>query len=61
MSYDTAQAVVLLSLFLLSFFVGAGFGYIRRDNEWQRWLRREQSIAEQSSAEIDSHWETAIR
>jgi len=61
MSNDTALSIVLVLLLAMTFLIGFLAGYMRRDTEWTRWLRREQSIAEQSSAEIDSHWETAIR
>jgi hypothetical protein len=61
MSNDTALAIITLCLLAMSFCTGALMGSLRRDTEWRRYLRREQSIADQRSAEINSHWETVIK
>ena len=57
MSNDTALSILLVCLLAMTFFVGVGMGYLRSDNEWRRHLK----IADQRSADLDQHWETAIR
>lgn len=57
MSNDTALAILLTCLLAMSFFIGALMGYMRRDTEWRRHIL----IADQRSADLDNHWETAIR
>lgn len=61
MSNDTALSIIIICLLAMSFCTGALMGSLRRDTEWKRYLARKQSIADQRSAEIDSHWETAIK
>jgi hypothetical protein len=61
MSNDTALAILMACLLAMSFLTGALMGSLRRDTEWRRHIRREQYIADQRSADLDSHWETAIR
>jgi hypothetical protein len=61
MSNDTALAILILCLLAMSFLTGALMGSLRRDTEWRRHIRREQYIADQRSADLDSHWETAIK
>jgi hypothetical protein len=57
MSNDTALSILLICLLAMSFLIGALMGMMRRDTEWRRHLK----IADQRSADIDNHWETAIK
>jgi len=57
MSNDTALSIVLTLLLALTFMVGLAMGYMRRDTE----VRRANLLADIKSAEMNSHWETAIR
>lgn len=57
MSNDTAITIVLALTLALTFMCGLALGYLRRDTEEYR----RNLIADQRSAELDSHWETAIR
>jgi hypothetical protein len=61
MSNDTMLSIIILCLLAMSFMTGALMGSLRRDTEWRRHLRREQSIADQRSADEDNHWESAVR
>lgn len=61
MSNDTALSIILVLVLGMTFALGAIMGYLRRDNEIRVSAWREQLIADQRSAEIDSHWETAIK
>jgi hypothetical protein len=55
MSNDTALAIILASLLAMSFLTGLMLGALRRDRDWRIYL------ADQRSADLDSHWETAIK
>ena len=57
MSNDTALAILILCLLAMSLTTGALMGMMRRDTEWRRHLK----IADQRSADLDNHWETAIK
>jgi len=57
MSNDLAFSIILICLLAMSFFIGALMGMMRRDTEWRTHLK----IADQRSADLDNHWETAIR
>jgi hypothetical protein len=57
MSNDLAFSIILICLLAMSFFIGALMGMMRRDTEWRRHLL----IADQRSADLDNHWETAIK
>lgn len=57
MSNDTMATIVLGLVLALTFMVGLALGYLRRDTE----VRRAVLLADQRSAELDDHWETAIR
>jgi hypothetical protein len=61
MSNDTALSIILVLLLAMTFITGALMGSLRRDTEWRRHLAREQSIADQRSADEDNHWETTPR
>lgn len=55
MSNDLALSILLVCLLALSFLTGALAGALRRDRDWRIHL------ADQRSADLDKHWETAIR
>ena len=57
MSNDTMATIVLGLVLALTFMVGLALGYMRRDTE----VRRAILLADIKSAELDDHWETAIR
>ena len=57
MSNDTMLTILLGLTLGLTFMCGAALGYLRRDTE----VRRERLLADHRSAELDSHWDTAIR
>ena len=57
MSNDTMATIVLGLVLGLTFMVGLALGYLRRDTE----VYRAGLLADQRSADLDSHWETAIR
>lgn len=57
MSNDTALAILLTCLLAMSFLIGALMGMMRSDTEWRRHLK----IADRRSADLDNHWETAIK
>jgi uncharacterized membrane protein len=57
MSNDTMATIVLGLVLALTFMVGLAMGYMRRDTE----VRRAILLADIKSAELDDHWETAIR
>jgi hypothetical protein len=57
MSNDTALSIIIICLLAMSFCTGALMGSLRRDTEWRRHLK----IADQRSADLDNHWETAIK
>lgn len=57
MSNDTMATIVLGLTLALTFMVGLALGYLRRDTE----VRRASLLADHRSAELDDHWETAIR
>jgi len=57
MSNDTMATIVLGLTLGLTFMVGLALGYLRRDTE----VRRASLLADHRSAELDDHWETAIR
>ena len=57
MSNDTMATTVLGLTLALTFMVGLAMGYMRRDTE----VRRANLLADIKSAEMNSHWETAIR
>ena len=57
MSNDTLVSILLVLLLSLTFMVGLALGYMRRDTE----VRRERLLADHRSADLDDHWETAIR
>ena len=57
MSNDTMATIVLGLTLALTFMVGLAMGYMRRDTE----VRRANLLADIKSAEMNSHWETAIR
>ncbi len=57
MSNDLAFSIILVCLLAMSFLTGALMGMMRRDTEWRRQLK----MADQRSADIDNHWETAIK
>jgi len=57
MSNDTMATIVLGLTLALTFMVGLALGYLRRDTE----VRRANLLADHRSAELDDHWETAIR
>lgn len=57
MSNDTMATIVLGLTLALTFMVGLALGYLRRDTE----VRRAILLADHRSAELDDHWETAIR
>lgn len=55
MSNDLALSILLVCLLAMSFLTGALAGALRRDRDWRIHL------ADQRSADLDKHWETAIR
>ena len=57
MSNDTMVSILLVLLLSLTFMVGLALGYMRRDTE----VRRERLLADYKSADLEDHWETAIR
>ena len=57
MSNDTALSIILLLTLGLTFMCGLALGYLRRDTE----VRRERLLADRRSADLDSHWDTAVR
>jgi uncharacterized membrane protein len=57
MSNDTMATIILGLVLALTFMVGLAMGYMRRDTE----VRRAILLADIKSAELDDHWETAIR
>ena len=57
MSNDTALSILLVLTLGMAFLTGALLGYMRRDTE----VRRANLLADRRSAEMNSHWETAIR
>ena len=61
MSNDTIFSILFLAIVAMAFITGALMGSLRRDTEWRRHLAREQSIADQRSADEDNHWETTPR
>lgn len=61
MSEDTIFSILFLAIVAMAFITGALMGSLRRDTEWRRHLAREQSIADQRSADEDNHWETTPR
>ena len=57
MSNDTMATIALGLTLALTFMVGLGLGYLRRDTE----AYRASLLADRRSADLDRHWETAIR
>ena len=57
MSNDLILSILFLCYTGMCLGIGALAGMMRRDTEWRRHLL----IADQKSADIDNHWETAIK
>jgi len=57
MSNDTILSILFVCYSFLCLGIGALAGSLRRDTEWRRHLR----LADQRSADLDTHWETTIR
>ena len=60
MSNDTIFSILFLAIVAMAFITGALMGSLRRDTEWRRHLAREQSIADQRSADEDKHWDSVV-
>jgi hypothetical protein len=61
MNNDTILSILFIAILGMAFLTGALMGSLRRDTEWRRHIISERLLADQRSADEDSHWETTPR